>query len=718
MKVKFVHTLLVAAAFVSAAGAFVSCKDYESDDIQEIRNQYANATALSQDLSNRLTTAEGNITALQHKVDTLKNCHCDLKNLQNQIDALADSSANYSQYLTNYGTAIKNLQNQFNNYYTKEQVNAGLDTLKTTLEDLRADLLDSIAKGDSLNHIADRKYADSLYYTADENIKEVTKRVSAVEDNIKLLKKSVINLFSQAITDVTIQGTYTPAFGSLSLPLDIQSNLLVTYYGNNTNGEFKFPTNDTQYLTGKNNASITAADLAGAERVTIPAGTLLDKDGAEGNAGDLYVTVNPQEVNLADVDFALVKSNGKESDVKLAGAGNYDEVLTWGYTRAGSPTKVIKATITKDALDKGDVKVNIKRDGLRSAVKKALTDHATDKQNIKDLAKTTAKFIYDNLNSTVPRLGISTKYNVSLDDENNATLHNVSKLDILAAAVNPAGFNLLDNVSVNGVPGLETAEARIKNFIDGIKLGTITVDITNGKTIKDITEIKGIGEITINAKGEYVIPVTVAGTVNGQEVTLAGSVDLKENGVLENLLGTIEDGVNAQLTDLDTQLKNFNSSIKDLNSLIADLNKGYTIDLDEKIAGTKADLENRLDNYISSLNNTFATWFNRATGAALKPVLLFDAGRDVHRFVAGEATVSGSSIRLVPTSYTRELIAPAYKKYIHVYAAGHDAYNKVFDGDTREITVPLKSGKKYTIVYEAVDYSGNVAAKKYTLNVK
>ncbi len=91
----------------------------------------------------------------------------------------------------------------------------------------------------------------------------------------------------------------------------------------------------------------------------------------------------------------------------------------------------------------------------------------------------------------------------------------------------------------------------------------------------------------------------------------------------------------------------------------------------------------------------------------------------VARLTAAGATVTGSSIKLVPTSYTYSLLAPAYKKFVKVYSGSDVRYAKVISGDDYEVNVEgLKSGETYTVVYEAVDYTGKVMARKYTLNVK
>ena len=75
----------------------------------------------------------------------------------------------------------------------------------------------------------------------------------------------------------------------------------------------------------------------------------------------------------------------------------------------------------------------------------------------------------------------------------------------------------------------------------------------------------------------------------------------------------------------------------------------------------------------------------------------------------------------MPTTYTYELLAPAYKKFITVtnHKMSGTNLNKVINGDVRNVTITgLKSGETYNILYEAVDYNGKVAARQYKLVVE
>ena len=70
---------------------------------------------------------------------------------------------------------------------------------------------------------------------------------------------------------------------------------------------------------------------------------------------------------------------------------------------------------------------------------------------------------------------------------------------------------------------------------------------------------------------------------------------------------------------------------------------------------------------------------------------------------------------------TYEVLAPAYKKYVAVKKAdGSFAVQKVLtkgDKDFNKVSVNLTEGN-YTVIYSAVDFSGNQIAKKYNITVK
>ena len=96
-------------------------------------------------------------------------------------------------------------------------------------------------------------------------------------------------------------------------------------------------------------------------------------------------------------------------------------------------------------------------------------------------------------------------------------------------------------------------------------------------------------------------------------------------------------------------------------------------------------------------------------------------------------TQASGSLKLVPTTYSLELLAPAYKKLVIVSdvfnadgsevdestakslasAANGENMGKVIDTNKTCTLNAGQSGKIYEITYTAIDYFGKVAIRKY-----
>ena len=89
-------------------------------------------------------------------------------------------------------------------------------------------------------------------------------------------------------------------------------------------------------------------------------------------------------------------------------------------------------------------------------------------------------------------------------------------------------------------------------------------------------------------------------------------------------------------------------------------------------------------------------------------------------------TGTGSTV-LVATSWTGELLAPAYKKTVEVKGNPEGAKVTLMDGttpakkiagSTQKVLFTATAKGKYTIVYKAVDYSGVSVEKEYHITVE
>ena len=149
-------------------------------------------------------------------------------------------------------------------------------------------------------------------------INNVNTRVDSVVNVINNIKGDVIaiqNALAKQVTGIIVQGTYNPWFGSFNLPADVQSNVLVAFYGVPFK-DVEFPTDDDQNYIRKDEV-LTAKDLEmidGVEIFEAPANVpLLNEDG---NAGKVYMTINP---NTADLEGLKLSGRPQKKGIYVHG---------------------------------------------------------------------------------------------------------------------------------------------------------------------------------------------------------------------------------------------------------------------------------------------------------------------------------------------------------------------------------------------------------------
>ena len=693
----------------------------KSDDLswkQEIADLWTAINSIKPGTPYDDTEVRNLITNLSNRVDELTTkvnnaaTKQDLQELKDRVDGLAAYDNKQDEIINGLKDKLAKLEGTQSDL--KEAIRVINDetipalkqdyTQKVNEANTKAEEAKTLAKQAQNAADAAGKKAKEAKDSADSYYQKAMDAINATNSTVGNLEEATVDMVATLLTQVIIQSTYSPAVGEFALPLDVKANTLITYYGNSAS-TFKFPTNDPSYFYKADEAEGIPASAIAGKTETIKAGTLIDQDGAEGNAGKLYVTINPNTVDATGVQFALVNSQNNKSAIKVGEASASDRELTWGYTRAaGNNFYEIPATITEDNLSK--CTFNVERTGLRTAVKNLINNRTQTKASIKTLAKEMAQFVYQNMNGVAPRLALSTSYKVGTNDANRRQLNNVTEYSIMAGAFKPLGFGAFNSIHMQTVPGLERAESILSKFINDIKLGKIKFDLG----LKQIGKVREVGELTRKGQ-DFIIPVTV--NVEGKNYT----TNVKINDQVDDLLKIVNDTLTKANNDA---VEKFNESVGAVNKLITELQDGYEVDL----SSNKASLISKIDSYLDKLNDRFTYWFNRSVAASLQPCMLFEgADGQVHRLKSGVigTTVKGSSIRLVPTTYTYELLAPAYKKFVTVTNANLSGYNlgKVISGDTREVTITgLQSGQTYNILYEAVDYNGKVSARQYKINVE
>ena len=168
--------------------------------------------------------------------------------------------------------------------------------------------------------------------------KDIDDAVAAIQEQIDALKEKIDAIYKTQVTSLNIDAVKNPVFGFVSAPIDVQSNLLMAYYGKATS-DVEFPVGSGEYIA-------FADDLL----------TL------DGYAGKLYVTVNPSSVDFSGKTLTLEGTSGKEAPVELSPLAPSTEELLFGWTRAANAFYETTAKIPTNKLS--DVAFDLTRQDL------------------------------------------------------------------------------------------------------------------------------------------------------------------------------------------------------------------------------------------------------------------------------------------------------------------------------------------------------------------
>ncbi len=520
----------------------------------------------------------------------------------------------------------------------------------------------------------------------------------------------------------------------MSLPIGIQSNVLAAYYGN-AETDVDFPTSRAAYyasgVSGLTDEDIT---MLGASTETV-SGTLLL---GQGNAGTLYVTVNPNTVDYTGVNFSLENSLGEASGVTLDGLTPSNTKLGFGYTRStDNGFYETTATVTEDALGSVVPRVSISDlKGVISDLKNYATSKGSSGINVTGILST----LYSNCSDVLDANAVCAAWTDSLGQEHKT----YSNYEVAATAIKPLSYAFLQSVDYDSFPGFGTLQNYINKFFNKITIPSF-----------DLSEYDFSGIDTIKFEGDGVISTNITihfdeAQVLDQDVYITSTETGDTIGV-----GHVSNSEKDVTVHVDIDLKDFtineygeiNKVIEQINDYLGDVND--IIDAMAQInqlSDAVDDIQSKLLSYLDKINTKLCNFINSAN-KALQPILLVNTtdGFGILSQMQSQPSVlsSGDNVVLVPTSYTDELLAPAYKKLVgvtNVYsisdlsvsaqggnsgcksalqaANASDDIATVLDGNTRNITISgLQSGYIYEIAYTAVDYDGKVVANKYYVRV-
>lgn len=689
--------------------------------VTAIEGQLSSFATLT-DLANLRTQVESDsarIDALQQAIAQIKECtQCD--SLAAALKALEDKHA----------AEIAVIEENMANLYEKIVLNEEL--AKQYTDDAIAALKDYVVPAiGGLEGLLNQVRLDvEALKPLQAAVAELQVAVAANTTAINNLTTKVENLeeaIEQRISSVNIQGAYSPVIGYFNMPMGIKSNIVAAYYGEFATGEteINFPfVYSSSMLNGEMNDLNDLKASLGYEGETID-------ELNDGKAGKIYLTINPTEVNLEGVEFALVNSLGENAPVELTVQPSEDK-LSFGYTRAGG-VALYEAVAKITDTEATDFSLNV-------------ADYKEVFRDLKDGGSVNLSLIAEALYGTFNEIADANAVSAAWTDAMGHSHTVLSNYDIAALSVNPLSFNFMKDVTVETVPGYEKACQVIDNIVNRVKIdisfGNIEnidvrverIDIDEDKFKIDLSDItiNGIkAEITQNEL-DGKLYVTVDGERVEVEVSESIEVEVNEQHVSLNYnfdemvdeIKKVEDYDNDQVDEIERVVEQANNALAQIRETEEKINNS--------IEDAKQNVASKLISYLDKLNN-YVSGVLSSVNAKLQPVLLVSADKDFALLSQSETRpveVSGE-LTLVPTTYSGELLAPAYKKYVAITAvngstdnlaaanaAAGENLNKVLDGDVREITFKGEAGNTYEITYSALDYAGFVVNTKYYVTVK
>lgn len=614
------------------------------------------------------------------------------------------------------------------------ELNKWLGELKETNPDLKT-AIDARIQA-NMDVIKDGVYADNERFEAaiqgSEAYRNLKGKVEGVDSRVSALERLRLTDAEAAkkITDA-LNKRLNSVSGSLNSALDA---LLEQKLDGITVNATENP------VTGYWNASFTGLNLKlassfygvaaeGNEDWDVKANQVLGKGG---NAGYLYVSLNPTEIDPSLVKVELVNSQGEPAKgFELGSIENTDKVLTFG-TKAASVSANGFYQVPVIASDPQNDGVEFDKGALAAAAKNVLNELRNPKENDLDLSKI-ASALYKNI-PVLTAYGVKAEYYLYNPDTQNLELHKtikhaVSDYDIAAVAVKPVSFNFLkDNATLDKLSDWAVENFRLPSLSSKLDkvIDALNVEISYDKADEFYTY-------------SVITPNGLFCQQDGNDVVIYGQgTDLNNGQLIDGELYRIKNAtVEKKFISTGGSAAEFVFVIKTKDSTIADLLASANKQIAGKLQPIKNVLSNvnaKWENVIAKVNPLLSKVASKIGSAnkLLQPTILYVdqngnpntlstiGGRLGTRFVGTGATT------LYATSWTAELLAPAYKKSISVLekgatvtlADGTTSAAEPFDGSINKVIFNATKAGTYTIVYKAIDYSGVEVEKTFNVVVE
>ena len=694
-KSEAVHKLLVEIYGENGdAGMKKQLDDLQSDFNSAKAGWTEKTQALTDSVKMALTLAQSDSIRLDELEEKVRNNRTDIDQLKNDYDKLnnvtlpklsGDLEQAKEDIITAKGVADEALQ----------KANDLDRDLRALIETTKNEILEEVA-----NKYVSKADLENLTLGTINKWYEnsgIDNRFTTIENNYKDLIASLTDFYSKLVTGVVVQGSESPVTGYVQTPFGLDMSVMGAYYGNTMEG-FEFG--------GQNYKS----------------GTLISD--SDSNTGLIFVTVNPTNVDPNCIDFKLVDSQGNEAPFKLTPV-NTNRVLKFGVSRGinvNEKSGFYALQVKLDAADVDKAKTWTSADAadLKDAAKNVLGKLRHPKSsslNIGDIASS----IENVFNNRLTRYGVKATWRFKNEKGEWVTKSTVSGLNLAATAFKPLSYEFLKDGINKDLPTIPSLESKL-NLVQYKFNWTPIEGIDNMKTsvtltIPDTENIKIEGQVkpSVEIKKE----LDDNGFIKDVDVEIG---DINFSGA------TIKVGEKEQTYDIVVSMDEFNRVINDVNNNVENMIGGVN-DLIDKVNGYVQSIDGqvitRLNNYIKKFEHLL-----KNSNSLLQPTMLYTAQNGSWNQLPNVKTAAAhlklnggkASTIFVATSYTGELLAPAYKKYVHVNGPEGATVtgtniNKVIDGNIYKIGFEANKPGTYEIVYEAVDYSGKTVTRTFYVKV-
>ena len=605
--------------------------------------------------------------------------------------------------------------------YTKALAQADserIDTLSarlyTEIENATNKVKDMIPTDEDINSLIGSQLAD--YYTKTQ----IDSKIKGLQGQIDTLKNSVDDILNKQVSGIIIQASESPITGYENTPFGVQVNFLGAYYGHADEG--------VEFANKK------------------LAGTLISD--ADDNAGIIYVTVNPANVAPSAIHLKLVDSQGNVAPYKLEWA-NTDKILTAGVSRAVSTSKngfyAVKVSLDEESLNKAKVWTREDAQELKSVAKNLLNKLRHPKSTNLQLGNI-ASTINSTFNNRLKLYAVEATWTQRGLDGKPVEKKVTSDYKLAASPMSPLSFEFLkDGINVD-LPSIPTLQSKI-NFNNYKFTWTPIEHMGNVKTKVTLEGIPDVDNIKIN--GNVWVPKPEVGvTIVGKD-QITGKLaddnktvifDLSSLGAKADVtIGSVkinpEDvkvsvGKTSGTYDVTIPMDEFNKIIDNINNQVGNMigNVNGMVDKVNKFSDEiDGQLISRINTYINKFENLLTksnsllqpAMFYRTNGGSFGQLARVAEGASYLKLNGGEA-----STVFVASSYTAELLAPAYMKEITVdggatlTGAGQSGSKVVLKNGQYKVGFKATKAGVYTITYNAVDYFGKtVTNKKFYVKV-